>query len=483
MSGYRESVQNILRQMNPWWRGERLYDLPAWHRTSFGELWQWVSNPPVPRATLLTGPRQVGKTTLMMQAIEKLLAEGVHSGQILYTTFDHPLLKDVSLDEVLRIWREMEPAQSSYEFIFIDEIQYAADWQVWLKHQVDFHKKRRITVSGSAMPLLEEGQESGIGRWQTLRLGTLSFYEFLRIKGTDPGRLPVVSNLFDLAACSPAEFGNMGELARPLVGLFHDYLVRGGFPQCALVENPIIAQRLLREDIVDRVLRRDMTALYGVRRVLELEQTFLYLCLHEGGQLDLEELCRNLQVKKPTAKAFISLLESAHLIYKLRPLGYGKEVLRGRSKIYLADPAIASSVLMKGKSLIDDPTSLGAAVETACVKHLFARYEHCGTQFHYWKGKQNHEVDIVADTGGQLTPFEVKYRYQATQARDFKGLIEFCEARKVPAGFIFTREPDDIGHLDTPTLDRDQPRILKIPASLACYWLGQSERNETGLHA
>jgi hypothetical protein len=46
------------------------------------------------------------------------------------------------------------------------------------------------------------------------------------------------------------------------------------------------AQRLLREDIIDKVLKRDMTALFGVRRVLDLEHTFLYLCMHDGGLLD-----------------------------------------------------------------------------------------------------------------------------------------------------------------------------------------------------
>lgn len=58
--------------------------------------------------------------------------------------------------------------------------------------------------------------------------------------------------------------------------------MRGGFPQTALVDSIPQAQRLLREDIIDKVLKRDMTAIFGVRRVLELEQTFIYLCMHDG---------------------------------------------------------------------------------------------------------------------------------------------------------------------------------------------------------
>ena len=79
------------------------------------------------------------------------------------------------------------------------------------------------------------------------------------------------------------------------------------------MESINLAQKLLREDIVDKVLKRDMTALFGVRRVLELEQVFLYLCLHDGGLLNLPELCSSLQLKRPTVGSFIELLESTHL--------------------------------------------------------------------------------------------------------------------------------------------------------------------------
>ena len=73
----------------------------------------------------------------------------------------------------------------------------------------------------------------------------------------------------------------------PLTGHFHDYLLRGGFPEPALTDGLTRCQRLLREDIVDKVLKRDMTAFYGVRRVLEIERLFLYLCYHDGGILDI----------------------------------------------------------------------------------------------------------------------------------------------------------------------------------------------------
>ena len=234
-----------------------------------------------------------------------------------------------------------------------------------------------------------------------------------------------------------------------------------------------MAQKLLREDIVDKVLKRDMTALFGVRRVLELEQTFLYLCLHDGGLLDMQVLCKNLEVKKPTATNFIALLEATHLIYRLPPFGYGKEILRARPKIYLADAAIAPSVLLKGKALLEDAVTLGQAVETAFFKHVFARYYQRSIAFSYWRGKKGHEVDIIADVGGRLVPFEVKYRSQNVGAAELKGLIQFCQERKVDRGYVLTKDAADFGVL--PLSASGDSKALKIPAPLACYWLGRSE--------
>lgn len=464
----------ILREMNPWWREERMADLPTWRRAAFAELDLWLRQPPAPRAVLLSGARQIGKTTLFLQAIEALIVDGVSPGNVLYVTFDHPLLKLAGVDTVLRLWRATEARGPGHEYLFVDEIQFMPNWQTWVKHQVDFQKERRIALTGSATPLVADKQESGVGRWHTIRLATLSFYEFLRIQKKPDPKLPSVSSLSEMFGWSDGEFARTGEVGEALALHFHEYLQRGGFPQCAMAPSVTWAQKLLREDIADKVLKRDMTALFGVRRVVELEHTFLYLCLHDGGLLDMQALCKNLAVKKPTAANFIELLATVHLIHKLPPLGYGKEVLRGRHKIYMADAAIGPSVLSKGRALLTDDTLLGRAVETAFFKHVFTRFYDVNVNFAYWRGKRNAEVDIVAEVPGRLVPFEVKYRGQNTGAGELKGLREFCVTKKVNRGYVVTRQLSDFGVL---RLNEEgmEIELLKIPAPLACYWLGRSE--------
>ena len=481
MIATQQELFSVLRQYNPWWDGACVPDLPTWKRAAFPELELWLAAPPARRAVLLSGARQVGKTTLLLQVIQALLDDGVKPEQILYTTFDHPLLKLIGLDGVLKVWREMQPRIEESDYLLLDEIQYTQGWQTWLKHQVDFEKKRRIAVTGSAIPIGKESPESGVGRWHTIKLPTLSFSEYLQIKNIATPNLPTVASLIEVFGWTQNERIRVGEMARPLVGHFHEYLLRGGFPQTALVESIPIAQRLLREDIVEKALKRDMTAHFGVRRVLALEKIFLYLCLHDETILNMQALSRMLGVSRQTINNYVEFLESAHLIYRLGPHGYGKQVLRGRHKVYLADAAIAGSVLLKGKALIEDSTRLGTAVETAFFKHVFTRYYQISVGFSYWRGKRDHEVDIVAELQGDIVPFEVKYHQSPVQMADIKGLRMLCRERHVSRAYVITRDMADFEVLSVEGKQRSEPAmegetsILKIPAPLACYWLSQAE--------
>lgn len=467
----KEELIAILAPFNPWWRKEAILDLPVWKRSAFHELIQWVTNPPAHRAILLSGPRQVGKTTLLLQTINELIKKGTPPANILYATFDHPLLKLAGLDAVLEAWRELEPKVEGVEYLFLDEAQFIKDFGTWTKHQIDFSKHRRIVFTGSAMPLAHSGEESGVGRWHTLQIATLSFYEYLQIKKINIPNIPKIAFLHELFNYSTAEFYNIIHATQSLIGHFHEYLVRGGFPQTALVENIPQAQRLLREDIIDKVLKRDMTALFGVRRILELEQTFIYLCMHEGGVQDLQTLSSNLGITKNTVQNFINLLEATHLLYKLPPFGYGKEILRARYKLYLADPAIAPAILMKGKTILEDSKALGNAVEAAVFAHLKAHSVSNHARFSYWKDSKNKELDLVVEISEEIIPIEIKYQSQITLG-EIQGLVSFCQLKNsIKRGYVITKGGQDVGLVDAHLATQ----IMRIPASIFCYWLGESE--------
>ncbi|MFO1251896.1 MAG: ATP-binding protein [Inhella sp.] len=473
---------SVLQQFNPWWTGAPIVDLPSWQRFAARLIWQWATDADNKRALLLTGARQVGKTTLLRQTIRQLLGTGVAPGQVLYATLDHPLLKLAGLERTLQAWDELHPpAEGQVRYVFLDEIQYMPDWQTWLKHQVDFKRSLRIAATGSANPLRNGSAESGVGRWETIPLPTLSFGEFLKLRdiAVPPG-IPAVRTLRDLFDWTEADFARARAAAQPLTGHFHDYLLRGGFPEPALTPELARCQRLLREDIVDKILKRDMTAFYGVRRVLEVERIFLYLCYHDGGILDIPTLCGQLEgVNRQTALNFLELFEAAHLITRLKPFGYGKEVLRGRDKVYLADAALPGAMMLLGQQLLTQPERLGAAVETAFFKHILTRYWRETPEFSYWvEPKSKQEVDVITRIGDRLVPFEVKYQDTAITPARLKGMRQFMESRKVPQGYVITQRWEDFGRFGVNSMDKTRAEqsigeVVAIPAPLACFWMSE----------
>ncbi len=470
----KSDLLQALQQFNPWWRGERTPDLPNWHRQAFDELVLWVEKPPAPRAVLLAGARQIGKTTLVLQTISHLLDSGAPPQNILYASLDNLLLKQLGLDGILKLWRERVPALPGTEYVFLDEIQFENGWQTWIKHQVDFHKRRRILFTGSALSLSRDQHESGVGRWYTINLATLSFGEYASIRSIPVPALPAIGDFASLFEWTRTDWLDVVHRAQPLVGHFNEYLVRGGFPQCALIDSLSRAQEVLRDDIIDRMLKRDMSQFFGLRLVAQLEHLFLYLCRHNGEIVDLPALCSALEQKRNTVAHYIDVLVAAHLAYQVLPYGYGKEVLRGRSKVYLADPSIAPSVLMRGTSLVEDSAALGHAVEAAIFKHCVTRYWRQVSGFHFWRNVRGLEVDIVFDLQGVPVPVEVKHSSQHTGLGDVKGLVEFCKLRNVERGYLITKELDDFGVMELPR-GKTTARILKIPALLACLWFSAAE--------
>ncbi len=161
------------------------------------------------------------------------------------------------------------------------------------------------------------------------------------------------------------------------------------------------------------------------------------------------------------------------MIYRLQKFGYGKDVLRSKYKIYLADAAIAPAVFLKGKGLLDDPIALGVATETAVFKHLFVHYYAHNARLSYWRGTKNREVDIIAEIGNQIIPFEVKYRTQHTGDRELKALLELCKEKSLKHAYVITKSTHDFGLLKNPS--NTNIKIMHLPAALLCYWAGEAE--------
>ncbi|MEA4890578.1 MAG: ATP-binding protein [Clostridiaceae bacterium] len=226
---------------------------------------------------------------------------------------------------------------------FFDEVQYAQDWDKWLKTIYDMQPDTKVVATGSTSPVLMKGtNESGAGRWSIIQVPTMSFYEYCELMNIDRPDLADSVTITALLHMSQQERTQIMLQLSKVYNHFTRYLQIGGFPELALADDDFMAQQILREDVVDKVLKRDLPSIYPIRNSTELERIFLYLCNVSSSIVSIDAIAKELQgVSRPTVENYIRYLESANLIYQSWPIDMaGKKVLKASPKIYIADAAL-----------------------------------------------------------------------------------------------------------------------------------------------
>ncbi len=477
-----ETVLKVLHGYNTWWVANKISAelTKSVKRLAYFEAKKVFEHPKIKRAVILSGPRRVGKTTILHQMIEDCLNRGVPAKNILYVSFDHPMLKLCDIGRILDVFQNnLNPSDQNLYFFF-DEIQYAQDWDLWLKTLYDRNPGYHLMATGSASPVLaEKAKESGVGRWTTIRIPTLSFYEYLTLMGVPEPNLA--------ASVAPAELGfldkpTLSQLMLDLAPLqkhFHRYLLVGGFPEVALSDDVNYAQKIIREDVVDKVLKRDMVSLFPIRNVAELERIFLYLCMVSGNIVVQDTIAKEVGVSRPTVANYMEFLEQANLIYVSQPTERaGKKILKAKPKVYLADVAIRNAVLMIGEEVLTDATEMGMIVETATYKHVHAFNSLNATQVGYYRdARTEKEIDIVAHYGAMKKMLiEVKYR-ENTGLSHKEAIVEWANDARVEAAIVVTKNSSDYGR----TEHASACPIIKIPAFAFLYLLGHIEAKTQGI--
>jgi len=469
-----ENVLKVLTAFNPWWKSRtvRAEFSKTYKRFAFYEATKLFKHEDIRRTVVLTGTRRVGKTTIQYQMIDDLLKSGVNPLRILFISLDHPLLKLCKLNEILDSYHSnMYGDEDCY--YFLDEIQYAADWDQWVKTIYDTMPLSRMVATGSASPVLrKKATESGAGRWTVIQVPTLSFYEYCELLDIDR---PHLDGDIRPTALARYDKRDLSVLMMKLSGLqkhFHRYLTVGGFPELALAKDDFLAQAIMREDVVDKVLKRDIPSLYNIRNSTELERIFLYLCYYSSNIIAVDAIAKELDgVSRNTVNEYIDYMESASLIYRSYPASLGgKKILKAKCKIYIADAAIRNAVLMDDNLLID-PEQLGITVETAVYKHIAAFYYQGNTKIGYYRGgKTGNEIDIVVEFPTGEILIEVKYRENASIGEK-DAIYELAD--EAASAIVVTKREDDYGVQRS----MGEKGLLRIPAFAFLYLLGNAEKH------
>lgn len=195
--------------------------------------------------------------------------------------------------------------------------------------------------------------------------------------------------------------------------------------------------RYIRQDIVDKVLLRDLPSLYGISDTRELNSLFTTIAYNSGNEFSLETLCKQSQVPKALLKKYIEYLEAAYLIKKVRRIDQsGKRFKRDNFfKIYLTNPSLRCA-LFSPISATDE--LMGSQVETA----VFAQWMHRDWFTPYYSRWTNGEVDMVGLSEKTLKPqwaLEVKWSNRYFEMPNaLKSLVKFCLENDLDSPIVTT---------------------------------------------
>lgn len=480
-----EVVQDLMRQ-NPWWQGTSLPVLPAFRRWPYRKLRERLEAPLAP-ITVMRGPRQIGKTTLQMQIIESLLSEGVEPDRILRVQFDDlPTLTGRGMEEpILRIvdWFEREvlgrtlndaARAGSPAYLFFDEVQNLASWDVQLKSLVD-HATARVMVTGSSALRIELGRDSLAGRIHMLEVGPLRLCEIAALREFGE-LLPMQSDNGWAEWLEPGFWHDLVEHARRqddlLSAVFTAFSERGAYPMTqarADVSWPEVADHLT-QTVVRRVIEHDLrVGEVGRKRDPQLlEEVFRMACRYIGQSPNPATLAGEAQralganAGPQRVRHYLEFLDRALLIRSIEPLEIRLKRRRGYSKLCLCDHALRAAWLQEVIPL--DPRSLDAAPHlhdlAGRIAESLVGYYLCSlagpSVAHLPERGGEPEVDFVLTIGDKRIPVEVKYRRIIDPLRDTVGLRSFLEksVNNSPFALLVTRS-------DAPPVA--DPRIIAVP--------------------
>ena len=478
-------LEATLREDNPWWRGERMGTLPPLRRWAFEPVMQGLKSGLAP-VTVVRGPRQVGKTTLMNQAIQALLDEGVAPQRILRLQFDDlPLLKEL-IEPILELPRWYAQAilgksliraasEGQKAFIFLDEVQNLPDWSPQLKHLVDINPVRAL-MTGSSSLRIEAGRDSLAGRVSTLEMGPLFLREIAELRGLGSCRPLLPAN--GLAPLKQKglwqELRALGENLRAMrCAAFQAFSDRGAYPLAhAGPDHPWeqVAD-FLNETVIRRAIQHDLRVSPRGRRRDEhlLEEVFRFACRYAGQSPTLDLCRREIQralsagIGPRQARTYLKLLDDTLLIRLIEPLELRLKGRRGAPKICLCDHALRAAWLQEvvpltPEGLRNSPHLADVAGHLAegAVGYFFSSLLNLDVA-HFPERGGEPEVDFVVTVGEQRIPIEIKYRRRIDH-EDSVGLRSFMERPHYNAPFaILVTLTDDTGS--------DDPRIISLPLS------------------
>jgi hypothetical protein len=377
---------------------------------------------------VISGPRQVGKTTLALHLKDEW------GGPSLYEAADKPAIPSTAwIEEHWNTARTMATGDKQV-LLILDEVQKITGWSETVKKLVDEDRRHKAKVKvlllGSSALLVQRGlSESLTGRFELHRIPHWSYSE--------------CNECFGLT--------------------IEDYLVFGGYPG-AIPFNGDYARwgRYVRDSIVETVVGKDVLLMSPVQKPALLRQVLGVACAHPAQILSFQKMMGQLSDagNTTTIAHYLHLLSAAYLLATLQRWSGNKIRQRGSiPKLILRDNSLANSMTFpSGGKDLDNPAWRGRLVENAVGAALVALAEQIGGELFYWRDRDE-EVDYVFRIGKKIIAIEVK----SGNISKTESLRTFLARNKDAAGLVIggTQVSDGVAEVKLEEFLSNPERILQ----------------------
>lgn len=343
--------------------------------------------------TILIGPRQVGKTYLMKTMKDKLDQEGKKT---IWLNLDNEEDATRFISQATLISYIEFTAGKGEAFVFIDEIQRKENAGLFLKGIFDMNLPYKFVISGSgSLELKAKISESMAGRKQLFMIDPVSFEEFVNFK-TNYLYKDKLGDFFVLEKVKTARF-------------LTEYMAFGGYPRVILAETVSGKHREMQE-IYRSYMDRDIHDLLRIEKSDAFTNLLKILASQVGGLVNITELSSTTNLDEKTVKHYLRYLEQTFIIKKVTPFYRNTRKEITKSPVYYFYDTGLRNWLLGLFGLPEIPSSLaGHLFENVVFNMLHLQIVATSAQIHFWRTRDQAEVDFVLVYGLDIIPIEAKY--------------------------------------------------------------------------